>query len=130
MASIEAEGNNSVSLAMEMGRISLVLGEEHTLRIFHEGHSACTPIRVGCRIQTYVVLTFPVEIDPAFATSITEKRLQAGIIDTDRESAYKKFEANQLINQQKEVHIRGVKRRLTIKLQNAWSFRYTRYGPC
>lgn len=110
LADVESAGYNSVILAMETGRTSLVLGEEHTLRIFHEGHNACTPIQVEGRIQAYVGFTFPVQMDPGFAipllqhmAGMIEKRLQTAMTITGREIAYKKFEAYQLTARQKEI---------------------------
>lgn len=108
--SMNCAGINAISVAMEVKRVTAVIGEEHSLRLFFNWSCVCSPIFFGSKIIGYLNLSFSKSVCISFAVPFVAKIVEqienkyvAIPKDSKNEHIIEMFENYGLTNREKEV---------------------------
>jgi len=103
-------GINAIALSMENHSASVVIGAEHSNRLFAELSCVCTPIRIKNVIIGYLSLCFHYFHEVTFALPLIEhlaKNIEEKLPQKDpmlqKELTYSLFEQYKLTNREKEI---------------------------
>jgi len=103
-------GINAIGLSMEKHSASVVIGAEHSNRLFAELSCVCTPIRIKNVIIGYLSLCFHYFHEVTFALPLIEhlaKNIEEKLPQKDpmlqKELTYSLFEQYKLTNREKEI---------------------------
>ncbi|MFB5759229.1 LuxR C-terminal-related transcriptional regulator [Paenibacillus medicaginis] len=107
---MEYLGINAISLSMEHQAVSVVIGDEHSNKLFAELSWVCTPIRIKNVIIGYLSLcfhyfhevTFALPLIEHLARNIEEKLPQKDPV-LQKELTYSLFDQYELTNREKEI---------------------------
>lgn len=103
-------GLNAVSLSMETKGVTVVSGEEHTLKMFRSWNCVCVPIRINRIIYGYLDASFNYKFDVRFAVPLVVKLAMNVTANWEcnspflqRESLLNRFNKYKLSPREKEV---------------------------
>lgn len=103
-------GVNAISLSMEHQSVSVVIGVEHSNKLFAELSCVCTPIRIKNVIIGYLSLCFHYFHEVTFALPLIEhlaKNIEEKLPQKDpmlqKELTYSLFDQYELTNREKEI---------------------------
>jgi DNA-binding CsgD family transcriptional regulator len=120
---MESIGINAISAAMEMGRITVVDGSEHHLRMFDEWTCVCAPIRMNGEIVGYLDLSFASGTDVTCAALLLERFVQLmedalsdKTLPSLQDRVMEQFERYGLTPREKEVGYRWLQNESTAQI--------------
>ncbi|MFB5673905.1 LuxR C-terminal-related transcriptional regulator [Paenibacillus terreus] len=103
-------GIHAISLSMEHQAVSVVIGDEHSNKLFAELSSVCTPIRIKNVVIGYLGLCFHYVHQVTFALPLIEhlaRNIEDKLPQKDpvlqKELTYSLFEQYELTNREKEI---------------------------
>ncbi|WP_055105290.1 helix-turn-helix domain-containing protein [Paenibacillus ihumii] len=101
-------GINAVSVAMESGRIAIIRGEEHHLKIFADWSCICAPISINGEIKGYLDMSLSVNEDLTYVIPLLQQlidRIKGRWPDPElrKEAVYHAFHKCGLTKREKEI---------------------------
>lgn len=107
---LEKAGINGISIAMQLEQLSVVMGSEHSLKLFAEWSCICVPIRLNGNVKGYVDISLPIDQDVTFAIALMKQmaeRIEEKLVEcspvTKKELVYAKFDEYQLTSREREI---------------------------